>query len=287
MKTSIRVGSTLITALLACGLVACTSQATNSGGTGGTTAPAGTGGTTAPAGTGGTGTAGTTGTVSADGKLCPPPAGALITDFTPGSGETTQVHFGNSTTFAGGEYAYPAPGGTPPSAYPLTSDVTGGDWHISGTVGDYSGFGLYFDNCTTVDASAYKGISFKISGDGGSFGGITFGVDTLNDSISAAWLNSHDDKNATTPATNPGRCTPSADPTLNQYSQTVCANSTASIPVTADPITQTILWADFTGGKPKPVEPAEIKGIHWSFAWTAGGSSYPVDIKIDDLSFIP
>ena len=266
MNTSIRVGNTLLTALLACGLVACTSQSTNSGGTGGTT-PAGTGGTTA--GTGGAGAAGTTGTVSADGKLCPAPAGALITDFTPGSGETTQVHFGNSTTFAGGEYIYPAVGST--SSYPLTSDVTGGDWHISGTVGDYSGFGLYFDNCTTVDASAYKGISFKVSGDAGSYGGITFGVDTLNDSISAAWLNSHDDKNATTPATNPGRCTPSADPTLNQYSQTVCANSTASIPVTAAPVTQTILWADFTGGKPKPVEPAEITGIHWIFTWNDGG----------------
>ncbi len=277
MKTSIRVANTLLTTLLACGLVACTSQSTSSGGTGGTTTPAGAGGTTAQAGTGGAGTAGTTGSVSTDGKLCPPPAGALITDFTPGATDTTQVHFGNSTTFAGGEYTYPAA---------LVSDVTGGDWHISGTVGDYSGFGLYFDNCTTVDASAYKGISFKISGDAGSYGGITFEVDTLNDSVSAAWLNTHDDINATTPATNPGRCTPPADPTLNQYSQQVCANSTASIPVTAAPVTQTILWADFTGGKPKPVEPAEITGIHWNFTWNNGGA-YNVDIHIDDLSFVP
>jgi hypothetical protein len=270
MSTNLQVGNTLLTTLLVCGLVACTGQSTSSGGTGGT--PAATGGT-ASAATGGGGAAGATGTVSTDGKLCPPPAGALITDFTPGSGETTQVHFGNSTTFAGGEYTYPAA---------LTSDVTGGDWHISGTVGDYSGFGLYFDNCTTVDASAYKGISFKVSGDAGAFGGITFGVDTLNDSVSAAWLNSH----GSTDATNPGRCTPPADPTLNQYTQQVCANSTASIPVTAAPVTQTILWADFTGGKPKTVEPAEITGIHWNFTWTDGGA-YDVNIHIDDLSFVP
>jgi hypothetical protein len=105
----------------------------------------------------------------------------------------------------------------------------------------------------------------------------------LNDDVSAAWLNSH----GSTGATNPGRCTPPADPpTANQYTQTTCANSTATIPVTAAPVTQTILWADFTGGKPKPVEPAEITSIHWSFTWTNGGA-YAVDIHIDDLSFVP
>jgi hypothetical protein len=259
--------------------VACSSQETPSGGTGGSGGLGG--GTTAPAGTGGAGTAGTTGAVSTDGKLCLGPTQALITDFTYSSGtDTTQVHFGDSTTLGGGEYVYPAPGGS--SSYPLTSDMSASNWHISGTVGDYSGFGFYFDNCSRIDASAYKGISLKISGDAGS-GGITFGVDTLDDSITASWLNSH----GSTGATNPGRCNPPADSTLNQYSQSACANPTASIPVTATPVTQTVLWTDFSGGKPESnVKASDIIGIHWNFPWSGTGAPYPVDITLDDLSFI-
>jgi hypothetical protein len=275
MNTRIRVGNTLLTAFLACGLVACSSQETHSGGTGGSGGVGG--GTTAPAGTGGAGTAGTTGAVSTDGKLCLGPTQALITDFTYAGGtDTTQVHFGDSTTLGGGEYVYP----TGTDSYPLTSDMSASNWHISGTVGTYSGFGLYFDNCSRIDASAYTGISLKISGDAGPYGGVTFGVDTLEDSITAAWLNSH----GSTGATNPGRCTPPADPTLNQWSQSACANPTASIPVTATPVTQTVLWTDFSGGKPSDVNPGDIIGIHWVFTW--GGTPYPVDITIDDLSFV-
>ena len=307
MKTSIRVGNTLLAALLACGLAACGSQDSNpggkggSGGTGGgTTAPAGTGGTTAPtgtggvagggttaaAGTGGAGTAGTTGAVSTDGTLCLGPTQALITDFTyPGnSADTTQVHFGDSTTLAGSEYVYPA--GT--DSYPLNSDVGANNWHITGTVGTYSGFGLYFDGCNRIDASAYKGISLKISGTVEQDGMVTLGVDTLDDSITATWLNSHGSTNAT----NPGRCTPPADPTLNQWSQSACANPTASIPVTATPVTQTVLWTDFSGGNPESdVRPKDIIGIHWVFpnppgAGTTSPTTYNVDITIDDLSFV-
>jgi hypothetical protein len=187
------------------------------------------------------------------------------------------VHFGDSSTLSGGEYVYP----TGTDSYPLTSDVTQNNWHISVTVGTYSGFGLVFNNCSRIDAHAYKGISLKISGDAGPYGGVTFGVDTLDDSISATWLNSH----GSTSATVPGRCTPPADPTLNQWSQSACANPTASIPVTATPVTQTVLWTDFSGGKPESdVNASDIIGIHWVFLW--GGTPYPVDITIDDLSFV-
>jgi len=291
MNTRIRVGNTLLTAFLACGLVACSSQGTPSGGTGGsggvgggTTTPAGTGGTTAPAGTGGAGTTGTTGAVSTDGKLCLGPTQGLITDFTYAGGtDTTQVHFGDATTLGGGEYVYP----TGTDSYPLTSDMSASSWHISGTVGTYSGFGLYFDNCSRIDASAYTGISLMISGTVEQDGMVTFGVDTLDDSITAAWLNSH----GSTGATNPGRCNPPADSTLNQYSQSACANPTVSIPVTATPTAQRILWTDFTGGKPESsVTGSDIIAIHWFFpnppgAGTASPTTYNVDITLDNLSF--
>jgi hypothetical protein len=274
MKTMTRIGNTFLAALWACGLVACGSSQTTSGagGNGG-----GAGGTTKP--TGGSGGSSSTSTALADGKLCPAPP-ALITDFTYTSGsDSTQVHFGNSAVLGGGEYLY---GGL--SGAPLVSDMSGSNWHITGTVGDYSGFGLYFDNCNRVDASAFKGISFKVSGTVSTDSMITFGVDTLDNTIAADWINSHGGSSSS-----PGRCTPPADSTLNQYSQSTCTNATASIPVTATPTVQQVLWSDFSGGKPDATiaKPAEIVGIHWSFTWTGAGTPYAVDLILDDISFIP
>jgi hypothetical protein len=61
------------------------------------------------------------------------------------------------------------------------------------------------------------------------------------------------------------------------------------IPVTATPTTVTVLWADLTGGKPSPsVTPKELTGMSFYFTWNGTGSvAYPVDITIDDLSFVP
>jgi hypothetical protein len=56
--------------------------------------------------------------------------------------------------------------------------------------------------------------------------------------------------------------------------------------VTTTPTPVTMMWADLTGGKPSPsVTPSELTGISFYFSWSSG--SYPVDITIDDLSFIP
>jgi hypothetical protein len=88
---------------------------------------------------------------SGDGVACLPVTVPLITDFTfvADGGAATTVHFGDdTTTFSGGEFVYPT------SGYAVISDVTGNNWHISGAIGDYSGFGLSFDGCSNVDASA-------------------------------------------------------------------------------------------------------------------------------------
>jgi len=218
-----------------------------------------------------------------DGTLCPTPATPLITDFTydsPDSGNTsrTEVHFGNGYgVLAGGEYVYPASGSSP-----LTSDVTQSNWHISGKVGDYSGFGLYFDNCNRLDASKYKGISFKISGSMASDKPLTLGVGTLNDTLAPAWINTHNGDSSS-----PGRCIPTSG--SGQYSQEGCANPTKTITVTDTPTVVNILWTDFAGGKPESsvATPAEITYISWTLPWSGGGTPYAVDLVIDDLSFIP
>jgi hypothetical protein len=213
-----------------------------------------------------------------DGTLCPPPAGALLTDFTyaavdGGTTSASGIRFGSYGALSGGTYVYPSS---------LVSDVSQSHWHISGTVGDYSGFGLYFDGCNRIDASAYKGISFTISGTVGPTNQVTLNVGTLNDSIAAGWINTHGgDTN------DPGRCIPTSG--TGQYSQEGCADPTKTVAVTATPTVVSVLWGDFAGGKPDPsvATPSEITHISWSLPWNAGGASYPVDIVIDDLSFIP
>ena len=288
MNTNLRIGKTsfslLGTLCLACGLVACTTSESNPPGTGGTSGGGSGGTTTAPGGSGGTtSTAGTTGSAATDGKACLPVTKALITDFTytPSDGGTTstsQARFGDSTTtLSGGTSVWTN------SATPLTSDVTQNNWHITGTIDNYSGFNLYLDSCSRVDASAYKGIQFKISGSLGG-GTLRMGMGTLNDAVAASWLIAHDDTSAT--ATDPGRCMPPADATLNQYSQTTCKDPEAPVPVTASPATISLAWTDFTGGKPvSSVEPKDIISIYWYFVWTTG-ASYPVDIVVDEVSFI-
>src|SRR6185437_16094781 len=101
------------------------------------------GGATAGGG-GATGDLGGAGGASSNpnGVACLPVTMPRISDFSfvPDAGSTSSVHFGDATTFSGEEYVYPTGSG-----YPLSSDVTGNNWHISGTIGDYSGFGLSFD----------------------------------------------------------------------------------------------------------------------------------------------
>lgn len=283
MKTYLRVGTSaqsLALFLATCGLVACTTQeAKPDGGSGGN------GG-----GTGGAAGAGQ----GNDGVAClPPAASGVITDFTyvpadGGAPVTDQVGFGDyTTTLSGGEFFYPNAMST--STYKLMSDVTGGNWHLSGTVGDYSGMGLFFANCSRVDASAFKGISFTVSGTvmGGA---LTLQVATVADQIAASWLMSHGETGAK--ETDPGRCNPVAT-AVNQYAQTDCAPPVKTITVTATPTPVTVLWSDFTGGKPQAsVTASDIIGIRWILPVPAGVGTasvvtYPLDLVIDNLAFVP
>lgn len=266
--------------VVGCGLAACTTQEAPPDGGGGATAGTSGGGSTGAGGSGGSMYA------TNDGVMCLPATMALLTDFTYVAGDggvaTDQVAFGDATTtLSGGQFYYPTTG-----TYPLTSSVTGNNWHMSGNLGDYSGFGLFFTNCTRVDASAWGGISFTISGSVPQGNIVTMGIGTLDNVIAPSWLNAM----GVTTADGPGRCIPVSG--TNQYNQPTCGDATKTIPVTATPTVQNLRWADFTGGKPQPVKPADIITVYWFFppptgAGTATAVPYMADLVIDDLKFIP
>jgi hypothetical protein len=288
-----------------CGTLGCVSSEKDAatGGTGGSTGTTGgsasaTGGTTGT--TGGTSTTGTGGAgTTANGAFpCATPT-ALITDFTymdVVGAKTDTASFGDyTTTFSGGTFVYPGAGTT----YPLTSDVTKGNWHVSGTVGDYSGFGLFFSavnpatglpgGCGKVDASAFKGIQFSISGSVAMAGSVTLTIGTAADDPASAWLNAHKASAADADKDpNFGRCMP----ITNQYDGT-CGAPSKAIPVTATPTVVKVMWADLLGGKPEAtVNPSEITYITWVLpspvgAGTAAPTTYAADVTIDDLQFIP
>jgi len=238
-----------------------------------------TGGATASGGTVATSAA----TTSTGAIACFPLTSALITDFTYSAAtvpatSTSEVTFGDfTTTFSGGTTSWPSA--------TLTSDVTASNWHLSGQIADYTGFGLYLNAkggaCSLVDASGYSGISFKISGDALPTGRtLTMQVGTAADQISSAWLVAAGDTNVTP---NFGRCTPAS---ANRYDGS-CGTPSVAIPITSTPTVVTVKWADLVGGKPATtVNPAEITSISWFFAWGgATDTAYPVNITIDDLAF--
>ena len=287
-------------------------------GTGGATGNAGgsSGSTGGPGGanSGGTSSGGATG-IMADptfgvATLCPAIQQPLITDFTyaapavaaPDAGATdggaadaaptpapvapdpANETFGDFfSTLSGGTFRYPDMG-----AYPVASDVTMDNWHLSGSIGDYSGFGLYITGCNVIDATAYDGISFTVRGSVAMGNTLTFSVSTSANDITHLWLNANVPANATMPvAANSGRCIP----TMGQYDGS-CAAPTYTVTVTATEQTVTVLWADLTGGRPQAsVNPAEITSINWIFpnppgAGTATPTPYEADIVIDNLTFV-
>ncbi len=236
---------------------------------------------------------------------CPPPAQALVLDFAPAGGSSSadaggadaggadaaapapvrDATFGTfGVTLAGGTYSYPGDG-----TWPIGSDVAQGNWHMTGNVGTYSGFGIYIGGCNALDASAYDGISITISGSVAMGNALTMNVAISANEVSHLWLNTVAmPPPATSAGINSGRCIPVG----NQYDGS-CASPAFSVPVTAEPATVTVLWSALTGGSPTAsVDPSEITGISWSFPAPPGAGDpvnampYPIDIAIDDISFV-
>jgi hypothetical protein len=221
-------------------------------------------------------TSAATGDVSVEALVCPPIRRESITDFSflPGS-SGSQAEFGVGTAFSGGTFFYPD------GALGLTSDVTRNDWRLSGTVRATSGFGLFFVDCKQLDASAYSGIAFTLSGRLDA--PLVFFIESAAHQVSHVWLN--DSKaSATDPEAPPnlGRCTPST----SRYDGS-CREPRTTLRVSPVPTEIRVLWRDLTGGSPEPsIDPSEITSIAWALPEPVDGP-YAFDIRIDTLRLLP
>ena len=279
--------------------------------TGGAAATA-TGGAPVTTGTGGAAstTGGANSTAGSSAVDCNPPVtthcagtappAALISNFTipSGSTATTPPVFGTwSQSVYGGAYVYPttaaACGTGTVSSYPLTQTVAGGDWNITGTVGTYSGLGLWWQCNTgttaaptyagacTIDASAYTGISLTISG---SIGPIASGTGTVQLTIQVST------PSTTAPATdsagNPKNCG-----TCVATTTAPCGANSVTVPVTSTATTVTFTWAQLG-----VTTPAAITGISFGFTDPCSlnngytttpctPTTYPVNITLTNIQF--
>jgi hypothetical protein len=265
-------------------LVALTAGCGGSSGNGpaGAGGSVGTGGQLGGAGGRGTGgRAGTGGAVVDAGPLFPSCAPlhadtASILSFDAVPAGSTQAMFGAfGSTFSGGTYEYPAPSGpVDAGSIGLTSDFSGGNWHITGVVGTYSGFGLYLACKSNV--SAFTGLAFDVAGtftasDGSADAGapeprLFMGIATPVDEPDSA--------HASNPPTW-GSCTANCV-SPNRVVLFGSANATVTTP-----------WTSFTGGLPvDSLNPAEILSVFFSFPWNgAAPSPYVVDVTIDNIRF--
>jgi hypothetical protein len=208
--------------------------------------------------------------------VCPRVVREAISDFgfVPGL-NSANVTFGSESSVLGGTYFYPD------SPRALRSDVTGNDWHLSGSVRDISGFGIYFDGCKRLDASAFSGIAFDLWGTIGSGGGLVVFVGTATNQIADEWLNANKaDPTQPDEPSNLGRCVPVS----SRYDGT-CREPLTTLAVTPMVSQVRLEWEDFMSGCPAvTVDPTEITSIAWYFPQSAAGA-YAVDIHIDNLRF--
>jgi hypothetical protein len=201
---------------------------------------------------------------------------AVIADFTAPPLGTPSVFgiYGNPVW--GGVYAYPAAAADPctdaaPPAYPISSDMRNNEWRVTGMLGTYSGFGLWW-NCTVggnlypvcvLDVSAYSGIRFSIHGDPGPTGTLILQMRTAD--------------NTPVPM----------DPSTSSCGQCVgaCTFATKTIPVTSARTTVSVPWTELTGGAPNAFDPHRVTGIEWQFPYSGMGT-YPIDLAIDDIELL-
>jgi hypothetical protein len=263
-----------------------------SGATGGTSSTGGTGATSSTGGASSTGGTSSTGGASSTGGTgggvepgCAalPASNALISDFTyedTGAGGEGGGSSGTPADPEGISFGYDADPPTVASGYSyrypdsLVSDVTGGAWHVTGSVAEYAG--LSIDFVCAANASQFSGISFKISGNAGPSGSLKFSV--------AHGANAWVDPAAAEPSI--AQCV-SAD----KYNG-VCAEASTTVEVTEAEQTVTLTWADLKGGKPEASpDPSELMALRWILDWdetkkmNPEANAYDVDITIDDVTF--
>jgi hypothetical protein len=144
-------------------------------------------------------------------------------------------------------------------------------WRVSGTLGAYSGFGLWW-NCTVggniypvcvIDLSAFSGIQFSIGGNPGPSGTLVLQMRTAD----------------TTPA--PSDMATSSCGTC----MAACAFASKTIPITSARATVTVAWTELIVAAPHVFDPRRVTGIEWQFSYSGMGTS-PIDVAVDDIELV-
>jgi len=215
------------------------------GGAGASAAGTHAGGASAGASTGGGGGGAPLGTFACAGTK---PAGALITSFADLVANTTNAgNFTFVTGVPGGTFSYVQTGTGPALTLTATPDMA---LNIKGSVNGYDGFGLYLTSCT--DASAYTGVTFKIKGNVGNSGTLSFRIQTNSDyAVDATNMK--------------GAC---VVPTGTTDTYSVCHGASKDIPVTAAGGVVNVAFSELSMGIPVgTVSAKEILGFEWAFTF--------------------
>jgi len=176
----------------------------------------------------------------------------VITDFMMNWEPGTPGSF-KAAGYQGGMFAYPETG---KSVTPLSWAVMDGEAVISGTVGDYSGFGMWL-SCQ-LDASSFEGIEFDIKGNAGPTGRVKFMIQQSPTTYEA------------------GKDHANCVPTDPMKAWESCVQPSKFIQVTEAGTHVMITWAELTGGKPvADLDPAQILGLQFDFDWAPGGPMIP------------
>jgi hypothetical protein len=220
------------------------------------------------------------------GRLCPGVAEPLLLDFEDPGNSPAQGLFGDfQEALSGGTYIFPeAPAVADGEVQPLglISDVTQGDWHISGLIAQQAGFGLFLE-CHLLDASRFVGLAFRIGGSIEGAESLSFQVLTAGNEVSPSWLL----ENTGSAPPSFGRCAPAERP----FDGT-CNAASFEVALSAESLDVFVPFSELQEGSPEPsVNPAEITKISWQLPAPlvdASGSiePYAVDLRIDDIRFV-
>jgi hypothetical protein len=233
------------------------------GGTGASAGNATAGSTTGGSANAGSSTGGSGGAAPQSCSQTAPP-NATISTFVPWNNGA----WGATGDLTGGQSLYQTATDAASAGFTPSVDNTAANpaLKVTATVvagGGYAGYVMWFRPC--VDASAYAGISFQISG---SLGGATLSFQVqMNDDYPIDTANKK------------GACTGGS------WSQTACWNNRAAVTVTADVTTVSYTWDELIGGYPtSPVDPRQLLGIQWE-ANCSTATACPVDFTIDTVQF--
>jgi len=270
--------------LVSAGLLSAGCSSSGGTGAGGTSGSAGASGGAGATGTGGTSSGGgTTGTGGSGGavatvgcQISDAPPSATIADFTSNDAGGLEI-MGGIVTYGGG-------------VTPFAYTTAAGNLHITDTVQttgmpQYIGLVIYFngssDGLDCIDASAYTGIQFDISG---SLTGPGCSLQySANDS-------EHSDSVVRSPtdATKPND--PKASGPMGAYSPQLQIASLMSSPVTTKvSFTDLTLGAGLPAPPPAGVDSKKIEGIQWQLttpiASDGGTAECLLDLTIDNVKF--